>query len=60
MAAAVPDTAAVTFSYAPDAWANEPSLNGPRSFVGGTNIGNTLVAVGGYTGTRRRLTGRRR
>src|SRR4029453_4771122 len=51
MAAAVPDTAAVTFSYAPNAWnPNEPLLNGPPSFVGGTNIGNTLVAVGGYTG----------
>ena len=53
LAGAVPDTAAVTFSYSPgpNTWATEPSLNGPRSFVGGTQVlGNTLVAAGGYTG----------
>ena len=47
-----PQTTATTVSYDPvtNVWATESSLNGPRSFVGGTQIGSTLVAAGGYTG----------
>jgi len=47
-----PETAATTVSYDPilDIWRAEPSLHGFRSFVGGTQIGDTLVAAGGWTG----------
>ena len=47
-----PDTTGVTVAYDPasNTWGNAPSLNQARSFPGGTNVGDTLVAAGGYTG----------
>ena len=47
-----PDTTGATVSYDPatNTWGNEPSLNQARSFPGGTNVGDTLIAAGGYTG----------
>ena len=47
-----PDTTGVTVAYDPAAntWSSAPSLNQARSFPGGTNVGDTLVAAGGYTG----------
>jgi hypothetical protein len=47
-----PDTTNATVIYNPgsDSWAAGPTLNQQRSFPAGTNVGNTLVAAGGYTG----------
>jgi len=47
-----PETTGATVIYNPatDTWAAGPTLNQIRSFPAGTNVGNTLVAAGGYTG----------
>ncbi len=48
-----PDTTNALEVYDPvsDSWSNGPSLNVPRSFPAGTDVGNTAVAVGGYDGS---------
>src|SRR2546423_13603369 len=48
-----PDTtgALVVYDPATDSWTSGPSLNQIRSFPAGTDVGNTAVAVGGYTGS---------
>ena len=48
-----PETTGATVIYNPatDTWAAGPTLNQIRSFPAGTNVGNTLVAAGGYTGS---------
>ncbi|HUS16625.1 MAG TPA: S-layer homology domain-containing protein, partial [Chloroflexia bacterium] len=47
-----PNTTTTTRIYDPgtDTWTVGPALHEARSFVGGTNVGNTAVAVGGFTG----------
>ena len=47
-----PLTTGATVSYDPgsNSWGNEPTLNEARSFPGGTNVGDTLIAAGGYNG----------
>ena len=48
-----PDTTNALQVYDPAAnsWSSGPNLNQQRSFPAGTDVGNTAVAVGGYTGT---------
>ena len=48
-----PDTTNALQVYDPgtDSWSSGPTLNQQRSFPAGTNVGNTAVAVGGYTGS---------
>ena len=48
-----PDTTSASSVYDPgtNTWAAGPSLTEARSFVAGTNIGNTLFAAGGYNGS---------
>ncbi len=48
----VPDTTNILQVYDPvsDSWSNGPSLNQVRSFTAGTDVRNTAVVVGGYTG----------
>ena len=47
-----PETTGASVIYDPgtNAWTAGPSLTEARSFVAGTNIGNTLFAAGGYNG----------
>jgi N-acetylneuraminic acid mutarotase len=47
-----PETTGASVIYDPgtNAWSTGPSLTEARSFVAGTNIGNTLFAAGGYNG----------
>jgi hypothetical protein len=47
-----PATTGSTLVYDPgsDTWLTGPNMTSVRSFPGGTNIGNTLVAAGGYNG----------
>ena len=47
-----PETTNASIIYDPgtNAWTAGPSLTEARSFVAGTNIGNTLFAAGGYNG----------
>ena len=49
----VPDTTNILQIYDPatNIWSSGPPLSQQRSFPAGTNVGNTAVAVGGYTGT---------
>jgi hypothetical protein len=51
--ALVPDTTNILQIYDPatDTWTTGPSLIQARSLVAGTHVGNTAVAIGGYTGT---------
>ena len=51
--ALVPDTTNILQIYDPatNTWTTGPGLNQARSFVAGTHVGNTAVAIGGYTGT---------
>jgi N-acetylneuraminic acid mutarotase len=48
-----PDTTNILQVYDPatNTWTSGPALNQQRSFPAGTHVGNTAVAVGGYTGT---------
>ena len=48
-----PDTTNSLQVYDPatNSWTNGPTLNQQRSFPAGTHVGNTAVAVGGYTGS---------
>ena len=48
-----PDTTNSLQVYDPatDSWTSGPTLNQQRSFPAGTHVGNTAVAVGGYTGS---------
>ena len=48
-----PDTTNSLQVYDPatNSWTNGPTLNQQRSFPAGTGVGNTAVAVGGYTGS---------
>ena len=48
-----PDTTNSLQVYDPatNSWTSGPTLNQQRSFPAGTHVGNTAVAVGGYTGT---------
>jgi N-acetylneuraminic acid mutarotase len=48
-----PDTTNILQIYDPatDSWSSGPTLNQQRSFPAGTDVGNTAVAVGGYTGS---------
>src|SRR5205814_534768 len=48
----IPDTTNILQIYDPvtDSWTTGPSLAQVRSFPAGTDVGNTAVAVGGYTG----------
>ena len=39
------------YDPATDSWTSGPTLNQQRSFPAGTDVGNTAVAVGGYTGS---------
>ena len=39
------------YDPATNSWTNGPTLNQQRSFPAGTDVGNTAVAVGGYTGS---------
>ena len=39
------------YDPATNSWTNGPTLNQQRSFPAGTGVGNTAVAVGGYTGS---------
>ena len=39
------------YDPATNSWTSGPSLNQQRSFPAGTAVGNTAVAVGGYTGS---------
>ena len=47
-----PDTTNALQVYDPatNSWSSGPNLNEQRSFPAGTDVGNTAVAVGGYTG----------
>jgi len=47
-----PATTGATVLYDPgsDTWSAGPTLSVARSFPAGTNVGNTLVAAGGFTG----------
>ena len=47
-----PDTTDALLLYDPatDTWSSGPSLIQQRAFPAGTHVGNTAVAVGGYTG----------
>src|SRR5207253_7167586 len=49
----VPDTTNILQIYDPatNTWTGGPPLNQVRSFPAGTDVGNTAVAVGGYTGS---------
>ena len=49
----VPDTANILQIYNPatNTWSSGSGLNQQRSFPGGTHLGNTAVAIGGYTGS---------
>src|SRR5207302_7946177 len=49
----LPDTTNILQIYDPasDSWSSGPNLNQQRSFPVGTHVGNTAVAVGGYTGS---------
>ena len=49
----VPDTNNILQIYDPatNTWSTGPGLNQQRSFPGGTHLGNTAVAIGGYTGS---------
>ena len=49
----VPDTTNVLQIYDPatNTWSTGPGLNQQRSFPGGTHLGNTALAIGGYTGS---------
>jgi N-acetylneuraminic acid mutarotase len=49
----LPDTANTLQIYNPatNTWTSGPSLNQQRSFSAGTHLGNTAIAIGGYTGT---------
>jgi len=46
-----PDTTDALELYDPatDTWSSGPSLNHPRSYPASTHVGNTAVAVGGYS-----------
>ena len=48
-----PDTTNILQIYDPatNMWSSGPTLNQQRSFPAGTHVGNTAVAVGGYTGS---------
>ena len=48
-----PDTTNFLQVYDPatNSWTSGPTLNQQRSFPAGTDVGNTAVAVGGYTGS---------
>ena len=48
-----PDTTNMLQVYDPvsNSWTSGPNLNQQRSFPAGTDVGNTAVAVGGYTGS---------
>jgi hypothetical protein len=48
-----PDTTNALQVYDPatNTWSSGPTLNQQRSFPAGTDVGNTAVAVGGYTGS---------
>ena len=48
-----PDTTNALQVYDPgtNTWSSGPTLNQQRSFPAGTHVGNTAVAVGGYTGS---------
>ena len=48
-----PDTTNILQIYDPatNTWTSGPNLNQVRSFAGGTHLGNTAVAIGGYTGS---------
>ena len=48
-----PDTTNSLQVYDPatNSWTTGPTLNQQRSFPAGTHVGNTAVAVGGYTGS---------
>src|SRR4249919_3698256 len=48
-----PDTTNALQVYDPatNSWTSGPTLNQQRSFPAGTGVGNTAVAVGGYTGS---------
>ena len=48
-----PDTTNILQIYDPatNTWTSGPTLNQQRSFPAGTHVGNTAVAVGGYTGS---------
>ena len=48
-----PDTTNSLQVYDPatNSWTSGPTLNQQRSFPAGTDVGNTAVAVGGYTGS---------
>ena len=48
-----PDTTNSLQVYDPatNSWTSGPTLNQQRSFPAGTHVGNTAVAVGGYTGS---------
>ena len=39
------------YDPATNSWTSGPTLNQQRSFPAGTHVGNTAVAVGGYTGS---------
>jgi N-acetylneuraminic acid mutarotase len=51
--AQLPDTTNVLQIYNPatNTWSTGPGLNQQRSFPGATHVGNTAVAIAGYTGT---------
>jgi N-acetylneuraminic acid mutarotase len=53
MGVRTPDTTNILQVYDPvtDTWTTSNPLNQQRSFPAGTDVGNTAVAVGGYTGT---------
>ena len=48
-----PDTTNALQLYDPatNTWTSGPTLNQQRSFPAGTHVGNTAIAVGGYTGS---------
>ncbi len=46
-----PFTASRAYTPGTTSWAGGPSLNVGRSFIGGTAVGTTLVAAGGYNGS---------
>ena len=49
----IPDTANALQIYDPatNTWSTGPGLNQQRSFPGGTHLGNTAIAIGGFTGS---------
>ena len=49
----LPATTNASYLYDPgsNTWSSGPSLQQARSFPGGTNIGDTAIAVGGYDGS---------